>query len=480
MVLYFIAMLEWFTTLAVQMIALRLATPIVGSSIILTSVFIGIILLALSAWYYAWGIVASKYPKEKLRALLAWFLAFAWLYYGCITFLTQEHLLERGLSTTNNYVFTLFFVATVLFFIPVFIAAHTIPLLTELIPEHSKGKAAGSMLFASTIGSFLGSVGTSIWLFESLGVRNTWIVTCVILFVCTILLLRKRYRQWAWAMIIFTIIFIWGMWSYQKRVLSKISGLIYHQDSAYQEILVRQIPRQGGETARIFHTNRAFASGILESTKESPFEYLKEVMDLTEKLRPQRILVIGTAWFTYPYQLSKLDYVEQIDAVDIDPRVKQIAEEYFLEETLSEKITFLPQSARYVVNQAIRNGKTYDLILIDAYNGKTLPDELATREFFAWLDQLAPREGIIANFILDSTLDSNLAKNVLHTRRDVFWHAWILNVTKNSLQTFDNFIVTAVSHTPLYTNFTTPWQLYTDDRRTTETDLVTMRRGKTE
>ena len=476
--LYLIALLEWFTTLAVQMIALRLATPIVGSSIILTSVFIGIILLALSAWYYAWGIVASKYKPAKLRKLLAWFLLFSGVYYGCITFVTQEYLLERGLSMTSNYIFTLFFAALLLFFLPVFIDAQTIPLLTELLPEESKGKAAWSMLFASTIWSFLGSVGTSIWLFETIGVRSTWIVTCVILFICAAMLLRKAHRQRAWWILVWSVLFAGYMRSVQQHAFDRVSGILYHHDSAYQEILIRELTRKTGEQARIFHTNRSFASGILEWDKDSPFDYLKEVMILTDRLKPKRILVIGTAWFTYPYQLSKLDYVQQIDAVDIDPSIKKIAEDHFLEEKLSDKIVFIPQSARYVINQAVKNWTKYDLILIDAYNGKTLPDELATTEFFAWLQQLTTPQGIIANFILDTNLDSNLARNVLTTRRDVFGDVWTKNVSNNPQKTFDNFIVTATQPTPDYTNFTPIWQLYTDDLRTTETDLAMMWRGE--
>ncbi len=460
------------------MIALRLATPIVGSSIILTSVFIWIILLALSAGYYAWGVVASKYNKQQLRPILAWFLTFSGLYYGCITFLTQERLLERWLAMTSSYIFTLFFTATILFFLPVFIAAQTIPLLTELLPEASKGKAAGSMLFASTIGSFLGSVGTSILLFESIGVRMTWIVTCIILFLCSMMLLRKWHRRWVYALLAATFLFSLSMYVFYTHSLDRISGLLYHHDSAYQEILIREQTRKDGKTVKIFHTNRSFASGIYTDSKESPFDYLKEVMLLTEQIKPKQILVIGTAGFTYPYQLSKLDYVERVDAVDIDPSIKQIAEDHFLEEKLSDKIVFIPQSARYVVNEAIRQGKTYDLILIDAYNGKTLPDELATIEFFAWLAQLTTPQGIIANFILDSNLDSDLAANVLSSRRHIFGDVWTKNVSNNPEKTFDNFVVTATQPTPQYTRFTPIWHLYTDDKRTTETDLVTMWRDK--
>jgi hypothetical protein len=49
-----------------------------------------------------------------------------------------------------------------------------------------------------------------------------------------------------------------------------------------------------------------------------------------------------------------LPFVERIDAVDIDPTIKPIAETYFLQETLSPKVVFIPYSARYAVNQAIK------------------------------------------------------------------------------------------------------------------------------
>lgn len=478
--LYLIALLEWFTTLAVQMIALRLATPLVGSSIVLTSVFIGIILLALSAGYYLGWWIASRYQKHTLRKLLAAFLIFSWLYYGFITFLTQEQLLQRFLSNTGNYITTLFVVAILLFFLPVLIDAQTIPLLTELLPESSKGKAAWSMLFASTIGSFLWSVGTSIVLFESLGVRMTGVITCVLLFICSALLLRKTHRFWAYGILLGSIVCALVLQYLYVGPIDRIAGVIYHHDSAYQEILVRDsIWQDTGEPARYFHTDRAFSSWFLKASKESPFDYLVEVMKITDSIKPKLVLVIGTAWFTYPYQLAKLPYVEQIDAVDIDPSIKRIAEEYFFEETLSEKIHFIPQSARYVLHQAKKEWKRYDLILVDAYNGKNIPDELATQEFFADLKAIGTPEWIVFNFILDSGLETTLAKKLLTTVRSVFPAVWTKNVTNNPQKTFDNFIATTWQFDTNYTVFDTQSnELYTDDKRSTETDLVTMWWGK--
>lgn len=71
--------------------------------------------------------------------------------YVAISFAFERGLLEYLLEATNGYVATLFLVSLILFFVPVFLASHTIPLLTELVSEQSKGKAAGKMLFVSTI-----------------------------------------------------------------------------------------------------------------------------------------------------------------------------------------------------------------------------------------------------------------------------------------------------------------------------------------
>lgn len=51
-VLLLVVIVEGFTTLAMQLVALRHAIPLVGSSIILTSVVIGVILLALAVGYW--------------------------------------------------------------------------------------------------------------------------------------------------------------------------------------------------------------------------------------------------------------------------------------------------------------------------------------------------------------------------------------------------------------------------------------------
>ena len=114
---------------------------------------------------------------------------------------------------------------------------------------------------------------------------------------------------------------------------------------------------------------------------------------------------------------------------------------------------------------------------MDAYNGKSLPDELTTKEFFEDLKTIGKPEGIVFNFILDSGLKSDLANNVLTTVSDVFGETWTKNVSQNPALTFDNFVATVVSPDDTYKYYTPIGKLYTDDQRSTETDLAMMRHG---
>ena len=56
-----VAFLEGFSTLAVEVIAIRLATPVVGSSMTLTGVMLGVVLFALSAGYWRGGELSSRW-----------------------------------------------------------------------------------------------------------------------------------------------------------------------------------------------------------------------------------------------------------------------------------------------------------------------------------------------------------------------------------------------------------------------------------
>src|SRR5260370_37963063 len=95
---WIIAIVEGFSTLAVEVIAIRLAVPVVGSSITLTGVMLGVVLLALSAGYWRGGALSARWDKSQTRMALARHLLLAAVLYGAVAFPLESALLERFLD----------------------------------------------------------------------------------------------------------------------------------------------------------------------------------------------------------------------------------------------------------------------------------------------------------------------------------------------------------------------------------------------
>lgn len=223
--------------------------------------------------------------------------------------------------------------------------------------------------------------------------------------------------------------------------------------------------------------NGALSSGItLDERKQSPFQYIREAYNISAAMKPSRVLVVGTAWFVYPMEMSRLDFVQHIDAVDIDPEIQWIAEEYFLEEPLDPKIAFHPISARHAVQEFARDDISYDVIFLDAYNGKSLPEELATQDFFSDVEKLLAPDGLlVVNMILDPDQETEFAHRGLATIHSVMGDIYSRNVSKNIGYHLDNHIITnkqLASYSPVSI---LPWAIpYTDDKNNAESDVVKM------
>lgn len=426
------------------MIALRQAIPVVWSSVVLTSIYIGIILLALSGWYWVWWVIAEKYKnsKGKLALILACYLIIAGIRYSLVTFGMHTELLESLLASTRMYIGALFLASIILFVVPVFLASQTLPLLTELVPIQSKGHAAWSMLFVSTIGSFLGSVLTATVLFPWIGVQMTGAITVsmvLLAWVCSVFLRNKKSGRWAlgaWFLMTLGLVF--------TAQASDSENIIWTWDTPYHSIEIRE-HQYAWEDVRLMVTNGGFSSAWDLQKKQSPFPYIRSLVEHTNVLEPSAILLIGTAWFTYPAELDEQPRLQRLDAIDIDSEFLQIAQNHLLEESLSNKVIFHADSARYFLKQAIQRGDRYDLIVLDAYNGRFVPAELATVEFFEELKQVCAGDCmILSNLIIDKSLESNFAQSVVGAMQSTFGslriqrhHQWENRIGNSIVATYD-------------------------------------------
>jgi spermidine synthase len=119
---------------------------------------------------------------------------------------------------------------------------------------------------------------------------------------------------------------------------------------------------------------------------------------------PKRVLLIGLGGGTLPSALRRILPEAQIDVVELDPAVTRVARKYFgfVDGPL---MPVTEVDGRVYVKRAGREGKQYDVILLDAFDHEYIPEHLLTREFLAEVKTLlAPRGVLVANTFSSSRL----------------------------------------------------------------------------
>jgi spermidine synthase len=106
---------------------------------------------------------------------------------------------------------------------------------------------------------------------------------------------------------------------------------------------------------------------------------------------PSRILMIGLGGGVVPRFLSEVYPDLQIDVVEIDPRVTELARYYFdFKENPCLKV--FEDDGRAFVKQS---GHKYDMVFLDAFKGGSVPYHLKTLEFYREIVQSLNEEGVL-------------------------------------------------------------------------------------
>ena len=464
---WIVAFAEGFSTLALEVIAIRLAIPVVGSSMTLTGVMLGVVLFALSAGYWRGGVLSARWDSGRTRAALARNLLLTGVIYAAVSFPAEALLLGKLLDGGLGLALAIGVAATALFALPVYLVAQTVPLLAELTNTEGKaGKASGKVLFYSTLGSVAGGIVTPILLFPHLGVRGSSFVVCGLLFGAAALMAASFASRWkiaiAGAVLLAAVYWI--------GAAARPANEQFSFDSAHQNIRIVLEQGDGGRPERVMYLNGGRASGIFVDTGQSSFEYVREADGLLAAGGSPDVLAIGAAGFTFPRDAAAMPFVRRVDAVDVDPAVRAIAEREFLRVVLPAKIRFFPLSARDALRRFSRERARYGFALLDAYSGMGVPDELLTVDFLG--DVRAVADHVAANLILDRETQSGFASNVLASFRKVFGHVWIKDVKPGDADRTNFLVINWES--PGFTEWTGTGRIYTDDRNTADRDHVAM------
>ncbi|MDP6374597.1 MAG: fused MFS/spermidine synthase [Pseudomonadales bacterium] len=172
--------------------------------------------------------------------------------------------------------------------------------------------------------------------------------------------------------------------------------IIHRERSLYQTIL---IDRRGAELCLQFSIRRDQRNQSCinkRNPKKMVFSYTRMMMaSLLLNPQPRRILVVGLGGGTLPTALAALLPEAIVHVVEIDAAVVRVAEEYF-GFAQSEVLKVFTQDARVFTKRAGSRGETYDLIMLDAYNGDYIPEHLMTREYLEETRALLAHGGVLA------------------------------------------------------------------------------------
>lgn len=193
--------------------------------------------------------------------------------------------------------------------------------------------------------------------------------------------------------------------------------IIHRERSLYSTILVDE---RGSTICLQFSVRRDQRNQTCmdrDAPRKMVFPYAKMMMlSLLMVPDPERILVVGLGGGTLPVALTELYPEAEIDAIEIDPAVKMVAETYFGFRE-SDKLRVILQDARVFTKRALSRGDQYDLIMLDAFNGDYIPEHLLTREYLEETRGLLAENGVVA---ANTFAISRLYDHESTTYREVF------------------------------------------------------------
>lgn len=406
--LLIIIFLIGYISLSFELIVLRQLAGFVGSNAMIASIVIGIFLAFLSLGYY-YGSQSKIYGQNikkntsKDFIILSLIIALASSYVLVDLYFSFLNQLGINSNILQTFIYSFIFLS----FGP-FIFGKMTALLSRYL-HYNNHHFTGKIMAIDTIGSFLGSIITTLLIMPFLGVNYT-IVAIVSLCLLGAFIINKNNIKTA---LLACIVLL-------STIALNHSSLLYKKHNIIEnnEISTISIYDVLDNKAKLMLINGTEQSRYSED-HNLMFSYVKYINDSFIQSIPQNeikdILILGAGGFTIGIE----DNINNYTFVDIDKTLKKISEEKFLGKKLGENKKFVVQDA----NQFLKNSdKKYDIIILDTYSSLSMiPFDLIQEEYFQRAKNRLNENGIlIINSIVKSNFSNDFSKKFDNTIRKVF------------------------------------------------------------
>lgn len=423
-----------------ELVCSRVLAPYFGTSNLVWTSVIGIVLLSSSVGNYIGGIIADKSLNKKTIQLILTFTGITILAIA----LVQKPVINAVSNLISDIKIGAIISTILLFFIPSMTIGFLSPIIIKLrIADLSKiGKTSGVLYSVSTLGSIIGTFLGGFVLIPSFGsVEILYILAiCVFLILLFFDVKDKTSLIFASIMIVINIaclvFFITSNNSNKVAVLNGNTSAVADFDTVYGRVNIYN-GTLSGDDIRILLIDRGNESAsFTDEGKQNDlvFEYTK-YYDLMFKsnIEINNTLMIGGAGYSYPkYYIS--NYSDKtMDVVEVDEKITEIAKEYFYLDKLYEdfdlennhRLNLITADGRSYLNS---NSKKYDAILNDAFAGDTPATTLTTKEAVQKIYNSLNENGLYLSNVISSLdgNDSKFLKAEVATLKTVFKNVYIV------------------------------------------------------
>jgi spermidine synthase len=316
------------------------------------------------------------------------------------------------------------------------------PLLVarESAPGH-RGRAAGRVFAAGTVGSLVGTFVAPLLLLGTIASRATVLVAAALLAAPVVLRPPRAGRaRWLVAAGAVLAAALAGV-AWLDPTLRRDAGQVVEVETAYQTVRVAELDLEQPVRARTRFLRfdedvEAYQSVLLLDapgvalTGERYYDHLAlgawfHGMPWTERpASAPRVLVVGYAGGTLHRVLDAVapeGLAPTVMGVEIDPDVTRLARAHLrLSELETPRLTLLSDEDGRAVVESLPEGARFDLIFVDAYQRtQYVPFHLATVEFFAaCARRLAPGGAVGMNVMSEQGVSGGLVRSIAATLRE--------------------------------------------------------------
>lgn len=389
-----------------EIIGSRILSPYIGTSTYTWTSLIGVILAALSLGYWLGGKWADKKPDIKILASVI-FIAGGLV---SVTILLKDFILaavaQNSLPLELKSV-----IAALLLFAPAsvflgFVTPYAVKLKTKTLDE--TGQTVGRLYALSTIGSIVGTFSAGFFLIPFVGSTRTLYFIAGSLILLSILLVPFAFSRLNIAVIA---VFILGVLAnetflhYQKNTLN-----FYDIDTEYARLQVFETTHKAtGKPIRAMAIDPYIYQSSMFLEDGKPASEYHKFYHLLRFFKPDfhKTLMIGGAGYSFPKEYLNTYKTAEIDVVEIDPQMTEIAKRFFRLKN-DPRLKIVHKDGRVFLNQA--ENKKYDVILMDAFTSLfSVPFQLTTLEAAQQINRVLNDDGVVI-FNIGGAIEGDSAK----------------------------------------------------------------------